>query len=298
MDGGEEWHVASLGLGSTGKRDKMMMGSREMLRFRPIAPKPVIDGSGSSYMVTERKDSVVSKGRTKRKYVRVRKNSMNGYKKMVSEEESKDGVLKTLQLLPEKAEMKDPVDPTAEKVGVGVDNDRVVVDNVEGGGGGGGGGESDLTVEMGQTRVVESWVTVESVADTCMDVRGLGSTDVERVKNLERDACPGFISDGLNRVQWVNEAYKRMVTKELEYCDGQSPEYCDCLVRLVVNNKVKLLLLPYNNNEEAFTGLVRLVHTWRNQKKCSKVVPCDVWRMDRGGFSWRLDVKAALGLGL
>ena len=59
-----------------------------------------------------------------------------------------------------------------------------------------------------------------------------------------------------------------------------------------MNNKVKLLLLPYNNNEEAFTGLVRLVHTWRNQKKCSKVVPCDVWRMDCGGLSWRLDVKA------
>ena len=168
---------------------------------------------------------------------------------------------------------------------------------MEGGGGGGGGG-SDLTVEMGQPRVVESWVTVESVADTCMDVRGFGSTDVERVKNLERDACPGFISDGLNRVQWVNEAYKRMVTKELEYCDGKSPEYCDFLVRLVVNNKVKLPLLPYNNNEEAFTGLVRLVHTWQNKKKCSKVVPCDVWRMDRGGFSWRLDVKAALSLGL
>ncbi|KAM3713374.1 hypothetical protein ACJW30_01G252800 [Castanea mollissima] len=284
--------MASLGLGSTGKPDKMMMVSREMLRFRPIAPKPVTYGSGSSCMVTE-KNSVVSKGRTKRKYVRVRKNSMNGCKKMVSEEESKDGVLKTLQLLPEKAEMKDPVDPTAEKVGVEVDNDLVVVDNVEGGVGG-----SDLTVEMGQTRVVESWVTVESVADTCMDVRGLGSTDVERVKNLERDTCPGFISDGLNRVQWVNEAYKRMVMKELENCDGQSPEYCDFLVRLVVNNKVKLLLLPYNNNEEAFTGLVRLVHTWRNQKKRSKVVPCDVWRMDRGGFSWRLDVKAALSLGL
>ena len=58
--------------------------------------------------------------------------------------------------------IQDLVDPTAEKVGVEVDNDRVVVDNVEGGGG------SDLMVVMGQTRVVESWVTVESVADTCI----------------------------------------------------------------------------------------------------------------------------------
>ena len=58
--------------------------------------------------------------------------------------------------------IQDLVDPKIEKVGVEVDNDRVVVDNVEGGGG------SDLMVVMGQTRVVESWVTVESVADTCI----------------------------------------------------------------------------------------------------------------------------------
>ena len=50
----------------------------------------------------------------------------------------------------------------AEKVGVEVDNDQVVVDNVEGGRG------SALMVEMGQKRVVESWVTVESVADMCI----------------------------------------------------------------------------------------------------------------------------------
>ena len=61
-----------------------------------------------------------------------------------------------------KPSIQDPVDPTAEKVGVEVDNDRVVVDNVEGGGG------SDLMVVMGQTRVVELWVTMESVADTCI----------------------------------------------------------------------------------------------------------------------------------
>ena len=60
-----------------------------------------------------------------------------------------------------------------------------------------------------------------------------------------------------------------------------------------MNNKMMLLLLPYNNNEEAFTSLVRLMHTWWNRKKCSKVVPCDEWRMDRGGLSWRLDVKVA-----
>ena len=29
-----------------------------------------------------------------------------------------------------------------------------------------------------------------------------------------------------NKVQWVNESYKRMVMKKLEYYDGQSSEYC------------------------------------------------------------------------
>ena len=58
--------------------------------------------------------------------------------------------------------IQDLIDPMAEKVGVEVDNDRVVLDNMEGGRG------SALMVEMGQKRVVESWVTVESMANMCI----------------------------------------------------------------------------------------------------------------------------------
>ncbi|KAK7858074.1 hypothetical protein CFP56_014543 [Quercus suber] len=33
------------------------------------------------------------------------------------------------------------------------------------------------------------------------------------------------------------------------------------------------------------------------KERSSITLPCDVWRMDGGGFAWRLDVKAALSLG-
>lgn len=297
MDGGDRWHVSSLGSGS---QDKMLINP-VMLRFRPIAPKP--DTGGSSLPTENKNGPFVSQARTKRKYVRVCKDS-NGYKreKMVSEEESKDGVeqsVLTLQLLPERAQKKDldagdsssKVDHTADKKAVEdnhiqgpqmwLSDNKWVFGDMDPGAG------SDRTAVMAQTRVVESWVTVESVTDTCMDVRGIGFTDAEKIKNLERDTCPGFVSDGFERVQWVNEAYKSLVSQEERY--GESTE---CTVRLVVKERLLPCLYP------AFTARVRLQHTWRNQKCTSKVVPCDVWRMDCGGFAWRLDVKAALSLGL
>lgn len=294
MDGGDGWHVGSLG---GGQKDKPII-NQVMLRFRPIAPKPA---TGSSGLLTENKNQpFLSKARTKRKYVRIRKRN-SGYKrkKMVPPENSKDGLDKkilTLQLLPETVEKKDlnqgdswpKADPTADRLAAEeiqdrepqrwLNNKQWIFTNVEPSAG------SDPTLVMAQMRVVESWVTVESVTDKCMDVRRLGCTDVERVKNLERDTCPGFISDGSNGVQWVNEAYKRIVSEEI---DGQPLE---CKVRLLVKEK-----LPYSY--PAFTAQVRMQHTGRSQM-CSKVMPCDVWRMDFGGFAWRLDIKAALSLGL
>lgn len=274
------------------------MMNRIMLRFRPIAPKPTTGGSSSDGSAMDNKNAFISKGRTKRKYVRVRKNNNNSGSKRkgrIAEEEMKEALdldmdmekaVVTLQLMPEKSERNESpesgswcnIDPTVPRKDCEENGDAPIWLNLD---------EGVSKSNDKDRTVVESWVTVESVTDTCMDVRWLGSTDVEKMKNLERDTCPGFVSDGLNRVQWVNEAYKRMVMKV--ECDGQSPE-CECLVRLVV--KVKF---PYSY--QAFTGRVRLQHTWRNQKS-SKVVPCDVWRMDCGGFSWRLDVKAALSLGL
>ncbi|CAK7328258.1 unnamed protein product [Dovyalis caffra] len=152
-----------------------------------------------------------------------------------------------------------------------------------------------------ETTVVEFWVTVECVTDiysTCMDGRAisLGSTDVERMRNLEEDTCPGFISDGLNHVPWINGAYKKMVEmvkKEDDKEIAQLYNTAEVMIRLVIKEK----LLPFVACSSAFSCWVTLQNAWQKEKCSQMVVPCDVWRMDCGGFAWRLDVEAALSLG-
>ncbi|XP_021299337.1 uncharacterized protein LOC110427997 [Herrania umbratica] len=196
-----------------GSQDKTVI-NRIMLRFRPIAPKPVAGETRSGGDQCDNKNLLLSKPRAKRKYVRVRKNNINRKKRSSSdhlhhEELSKDPErIVTLQLLPEKTEANGSIIKQNDAVleenqgtpllfDLNFNNrwiDRMGV--VE---------EPDQMVVVSQKRkvtVVESWVTVECVTDTCMDGRKLGSTDVDRTKNLEADTCPGFISDGLNRVQW------------------------------------------------------------------------------------------------
>ncbi|KAJ4724191.1 von willebrand factor A domain protein [Melia azedarach] len=294
-----------------------------MLRFRPIAPKPVTSGTVSGNLLVDNKNLLLTGKRSKRKYVKVRKN--NGYNNKrknirieTEEEQEVDDDLNrnvvTLQLLPEKTtDMKeeqtwcnnlvvDPVlsakvddirqDPSPNWLNFNGDH-GVMMDGV------GGFGFLDQSAVMSSQRgvtvtTVESWVTVESVTDTCMDTRGLGSTDVERMRNLEKDTCPGFISDGLNRVSWVNEAYKKMVTEGQENHDGKPSPEVDIMVRLVMKEKFPSLNDYYTSS---FTTKVRLQYSTWQKEKYSKVVLCDVFRMDGGGFAWRLDVEAALSLG-
>ncbi|KAF7136493.1 hypothetical protein RHSIM_Rhsim08G0045500 [Rhododendron simsii] len=235
---------------------------RIMLRFRPIAPKPAGNGSSSGEATPEcdNNKNILTSKRTKRKYVRVRKkNKPRKKKKTPSPEggETKNPQHKsfeTLQLLPERSD-----------------------------------GEELLL----WSNVIESRVTVECVTDTCAaDGDGLGSTDEDRLRNLEADACPGFVSDGSDAVQWVNEAYKKMVTSAEEN-DGihgfWKKEFRVCLVM-----KVKV---PCKCSHPAFGCRVRVDYTWHD-RKLSRTVPGDVWRMECGWFAWRLDVKSALSLGI
>ncbi|CAK7328259.1 unnamed protein product [Dovyalis caffra] len=307
MDGGDGWRVKAC---SSSVKDKTII-NRVMLRFRPIAPKPVTGDSSYGNCKPEIKTGLASKERKKRKYVRVKKknNSKEQYqrtrkKKMMpiissdQEREREDHGLKlTLQLIPDEK----TIDPIPEKrplsndiVSLSVpvvqhekhkdllfDINNQLIDDM------GGLRMSDPT---NGKRIVETRVTVESVTDTCMDMVLLGSTDVEKMRNLEKDTSPGFISDGLNWVLWVNDAYKKMVMVRQED-EGRSPEVS---VDLVI--KEKFLACLYGS---AFTCWVRLQHTWQ-MEKCSQsqMVPCDVQKMEFGGFAWRLDVKAALSLGL
>ncbi|KAG2293383.1 hypothetical protein Bca52824_040052 [Brassica carinata] len=134
--------------------------------------------------------------------------------------------------------------------------------------------------------VVSSCVTVERVTDAWINGHGLGRTDEEKKMNLVRDTCPGFISDCVGRVTWTNEAYRKMAK---EGAPGRSYDNFHVNVRLVMKER-PMLTYP------AFTCRVRLQYTCQDRERGSVTVPCDVWRMDGGGFAWKLDVKAALCL--
>ncbi|KAJ6977676.1 uncharacterized protein [Populus alba] len=293
-----------------------------MLRFRPIAPKPAtatsgtsVSGGGSS---PEMSDVSPRSGRGKRKYNNTSNgtnskkcNSGGNRKRKVLGEENKavvDSVV-TLPLLPETPDRKDfgtkelktevcpgSVSPKPVK-SKWLSFDGKVKDQA---------GHQNQTVGFGvpadQTlvmprvvNIVESCVTVECVTDTWVDVDGLGRTDDEKKINMEKDTCPGFISDGYGRVTWKNEAYRKMV--------GQG-EGGDHQVFLWLAMKEKVPMKVTIAGHKAFTCRVRVQYQKHDtcrvnaKEKISIVtVPCDVWRMDSGCFAWRLDVKTALCLG-
>ncbi|XVF60096.1 hypothetical protein PTKIN_Ptkin08bG0016200 [Pterospermum kingtungense] len=177
------------------------------------------------------KKSLVFTGeRAKRKYVRVCKE--NNRKRRILNEAKEDNNGKksfvTLQLMPEKVDVEKTV--VGEKTWSGVVDDldptvgdcylfkdlplRTAHDATEM-------GLPDQIAVIASPRkrvtVVELWLTVESVKESCMDEGDQMMrkyTDVEKMKNLEKDTCPGFISDDLNRVFWVNQAFKNMVGVE------------------------------------------------------------------------------------
>lgn len=261
-----------------------------MLRFRPIAPKPASAGGfASAGVVPENgpQSSVSSFGRKKRRNVKEgvsdsRVNKRCGGRKRrpspkVTAFGGGDTVVKTLPLLPEAPVVKESVgrvgdDRFPSRMNVG---GRVTpaADHVI----------KEAAAALGRRTVAESWVRVERVTERWqIDSHGhdvvLGSTDVEKVMSLDMDTCPGFVSDGLKNVRWINTAYRRMVAEE------------DVVVRVVVEEG---MALP--EEWAAFTCRVRVVTYGKD--KSSSTLPCDVWRMDCGWLAWRLDTKAALSLG-
>lgn len=288
MDGGARLQLGGFG-GGAGETSII---SRIMLRFRPIAPKPADGEPFPGAFPAEGPGGAVSRRRVKRKYrvrARKRRSIHDGGKISRSDvsggetgSRSADTAAATLQLLPGREEDR-------ELAGAGSGDGRS--QDLQAGSERGGtlkiGSE---TVGTSDLVVVESRVTVESVGDACMGAGGsFGSTDVERVRSLELDTCPGFVTDKLNRVQWLNAAYVALVTGRCGREEEAEAAAAD--VRVEVAKKEEL---PWWS--AAFTCQVRVEHTWRNVRY-SKLVPCDVWRLGWGGFAWRLDVKAALSLG-
>ncbi|XVF11578.1 hypothetical protein REPUB_Repub08aG0039300 [Reevesia pubescens] len=268
---------------------------RIMLRFRPIAPKPATGGSVSPQVKSSELFSKSGRGKKRQSKVSNTTTTMcntkrcNRKRRVLNEEKRV-----TLPLLPETPDCKDSI-WKEEKVGVvqkvmplwlsfGQQADDKKKGYLDGDDGGGGGVSADraATVMASQPQavtVVGSCVTVELVTETWVSGDGLGSTDEERKVNLGKDTCPGFISDGMGRVTWTNGAYKEMVGGEM-------------MVWLVMKERLPPMMITY----PAFTCRVRVQYTC-GKEKSSLTLPCDVWRMDDGGFAWRLDINAALCLG-
>lgn len=275
---------------ATGAHDMSTM-ERIMLKFRPIAPKPVVAGTTASdgTSSSESGDAFFKTGRTRRKYVKqVKQNNTTEKrrirrKKTVSSPENKNSVPVTLPLLPETPDPKDLTITEANKI----ENNNMPRcrwlsfenrSKVEAEPYGWYGAMDPVPMRLGDGGNYSS-VTVECVTEACVDGERLGSTDNEKKMNLSVDTCPGFISDGYGRVTWINGAYREMM--------GEG------VVALVM--KVNgVILYP------SFTCRVRVVQfaCGSGRERNSLTVPCDVWRMDCGGFAWKLDVKAALSLRL
>ncbi|PIN09669.1 hypothetical protein CDL12_17739 [Handroanthus impetiginosus] len=268
--------------------------NRIMLRFRPIAPKPV--GGESASVTAEQERASGAWGRTKRKYVRVRgRRSKQPVRRTTTDdkkvsptqnsESSPEKEVVTLQLLPERSEGDDKsCDNSVQNIQNNLNINRFNVDDdvnfeltAESGGG---------AVDLRSVRsVVETWIIVECVTERFTGV-GLGFSDEEKIHHLEHDTCPGFISDGTNNVIWVNEAYKKMVAGD-EHVGAEK----GFLVWLVVKEE-----LPYFY--PSFACRVRLIQHRGQGHKWNKTVACDVWRMEFAGFAWKLDVNTALSLSL
>lgn len=266
-----------------------------MLRFRPIAPKPAAGATASDGSSSETSDAFLRNGNTKRKYVRDsnytskrricrRKNSNSS----PEQKQKQTTPAVTLPLLPETPDRKDfpAKDLTPSPVRNNNNNNssnkskklNIINKNVP----------VWVSFENRSLTMMGGWcscVTVEGVTDTCLESEWLGSTDEERRLNLSNDTCPGFISDGYGRVTWTNEAYGKMMMMKGEGDEGQGP--------VLLVNKVNTVV-PH----ASFTCLVRVVQYSCGKERNSLTVPCDVWRMDCGGFAWRLDVKTALSLRL
>ncbi|XP_039045818.1 uncharacterized protein LOC120185755 [Hibiscus syriacus] len=301
MEGGDHWRMLNC---SWGAHDNTIT-NRVMLRFRPIAPKPMTGDSDPGGSKFSSNNSVLTSRRPKRKYVRVCERNNRKKRTLDEAKEDKDenkGFV-TLQLMPEKADLRESLfverswgvskdDPDR---AFGLDNYRfkdppslcLTLKKMISAGHAGF-SLSDPGRTRRRMKLVESSLMVESVMETCIDDGGM--------ENLEEDTCPGFISDGFNRVQWVNRAYERMLTVgkgPKEWLPPVSPP--EIKVWLVIKKD-----LP--NFCTAFSCKVRLQFTWLN-KSSTIMLPCDVWKMDgpsggHGGFAWRLDIEAALSLGL
>ncbi|KAK4256971.1 hypothetical protein QN277_006624 [Acacia crassicarpa] len=280
---------------ATGAYD-MSKVQRIMLRFRPIAPKPTTGSTNSGSSSSESGEALHKGGRQKRRYVKdggANNGKRCNRRRKLSPEQN--GPVVTLPLLPETPDPKNilAIDPTVVRspkdtrnsggnvtMWLNFENENMAPGKVD--------PPAAPFWYPDQSLAAGSCVTAECVTETWVELEGLGSTDEERVVKLSKDSCPAFISDCYGRVTWTNGAYRSMVGRQ----GGGGSEQG---VRLVVKEKAGMAMKRAVVSCPSFTCKVRVDYAC-GSKKNSLTVPCDVWRLDSGGFAWRLDVKAALSL--
>ncbi|XP_076881638.1 uncharacterized protein LOC143529819 [Bidens hawaiensis] len=273
---------------------------RIMLKYRPIAPKPMAAGSGSSCSTVEQSEGSGKTRRRKRKYVRVNKkkkdmgtNSGSKKRKISASSGESSGVV-TLSLMPETPDRKEnssnswqtsSPSETRDLVSPSINCKRqspmlLNFNKI---------GDSQVTTSLSppqsQKTIVTSFVTVECVTEAWVNSDRLGVTDQVQVMNMDMDTCPSFITNARDTVVWTNKAYREMTA------GGGTDE-----TTTVVVKKFNRVMMPVSL--PAFTCKVKV--TWGTERAASALTvtaPCDVWRMRCGGYAWRLDVNAALSLG-
>lgn len=297
MDGRGGCCIARYAGGHAAAYDMSKM-DRIMLKFRPIAPKPTAASEAAVTTSSDGGGKAASGGRGRKKgggskdgcnsgsssgggstSSRRSNNNNNGRKRKSCSPpdptaeivpDQGRGVV-TLPLLPEAPDLS----PT--KASADQNKKPIWVTQAQ--------PQAQTQAQMGGSEggvVVGSCVVVEGITDTWM-----GAMRNNTWKGLEEDTCPGFVSDAWNRVWWTNDAYRRMVMGEDAWRDLKM------VVWVTMREKIPETL-------QAFTCRVRVQQSY-DGKECrgsALTVPCDVWRIDGGGFAWRLDVEAALSLGL
>ncbi|KAJ6821180.1 putative allergen Asp f 7-like protein [Iris pallida] len=243
---------------------------RIMLKYRPIAPRPVsaaagavTGGGGSAPPAVEN-----CRGKKRRRAApaggrRTRRGRKAAEKQQ--QEQQHSAAITTLPLMPETPERKEeePATPTGSASATSSPASASAD------------GIPAVVVPRPVRPPAWSSVTVETVTDAWWD-------GGEPFGHELLDACPAFVSDGLGGVVWANEAYRRMV-------GGAGEE--EARVALVTEG----VAVPAG--VRCFACRVRVRFACRSRGKVSVVVPCDVWRLADGRkMVWRLDVKAALTL--
>lgn len=266
-----------------------------MLKFRPIAPKPIASGSrsGSSSSTVDHNDRMK---RRKRKYVRLNGNKSKKDIKTVSTKRSKRNVssssfsvsgggdsVVTLSLMPETSDRKENSLETSSRDLLNHNKPQPIPLSFN---------NQQQKVSYGHVQKSErvSFVTMECVTDTWMNGEiELGFvTDHARLMNLEIDTYPSFLTDRKDTVIWTNKAYRELTSVS---SGGDGGDGSTVVVKKCNRVTMPVALL-------GFTCKVKV--TWGSERgtcQSSVTAPCDVWRLRSGGYAWRLDVKAALCLG-